>query len=348
MAKKTFTAESLTTLVDEIKAYVLNAVSKKADSSHSHSISNITNLQKTLDEKDDAIEEAKIEASNQDAVVLLEAQRYINTVADSKADATHGHEIADVNGLQTALDNKANNELATETANGIMSATDKKELNSISGDTNLGNFRSKTIADLLTAIDSWLDANSNIANASAYFIADKSWITGWNSGNTSAAITGGDTWTITNVAPYPSKTYTQLRISYYVNKEIYYVNRYNGTWGNVYQSAFKDDVDKKQDKITGGATTITSSNLTKNRALISNGSGKVAVSDVTSTELGYLDGVTSNIQTQLNGKLEGDGTVTGIYKDEDEYWLGVTSGDKRIITADNFTFADGVLTLHLS
>ena len=59
----------------------------------------------------------------------------------------------------------------------------------------------------------------------------------------------------------------------------------------------------KQDVIDGAASTITDSNLTANCALISNGSGKVDVSAVTSTELGYLDGVTSNIQTQLNSKL---------------------------------------------
>ena len=59
----------------------------------------------------------------------------------------------------------------------------------------------------------------------------------------------------------------------------------------------------KQDTITGGASTITSSNLTANLALVSDASGKVAVSEVTSTELGYLDGVTSNIQTQLDSKL---------------------------------------------
>ena len=66
--------------------------------------------------------------------------------------------------------------------------------------------------------------------------------------------------------------------------------------------------------ITGGATTITSSNLTASRALISNSSGKVAVSDVTSTELGYLDGVTSAIQTQLNNKQAkiGAGTANNI------------------------------------
>lgn len=54
--------------------------------------------------------------------------------------------------------------------------------------------------------------------------------------------------------------------------------------------------------ITGAASTIVSSNLTASRVLISNSSGKVAVSAVTSTELGYLDGVTSAIQTQLNNK----------------------------------------------
>lgn len=59
----------------------------------------------------------------------------------------------------------------------------------------------------------------------------------------------------------------------------------------------------KQDKIVGGASTITNDNLTANRALVSNSSGKVAVSAVTSTELGYLDGVTSNVQTQLDSKL---------------------------------------------
>lgn len=52
-----------------------------------------------------------------------------------------------------------------------------------------------------------------------------------------------------------------------------------------------------------GTSTIISSNLTANRALVSNANGEVAVSAVTATELGYLDGVTSNIQTQLNGKL---------------------------------------------
>jgi len=54
--------------------------------------------------------------------------------------------------------------------------------------------------------------------------------------------------------------------------------------------------------ITGAATTIDTENLTTSRALASDANGKVAVSGVTSTELGHVSGVTSAIQTQLNGK----------------------------------------------
>jgi hypothetical protein len=43
--------------------------------------------------------------------------------------------------------------------------------------------------------------------------------------------------------------------------------------------------------ITGAASTVVTANLTANRAVISNGSGKIDVSTVTSTELGYLSGV---------------------------------------------------------
>ena len=50
---------------------------------------------------------------------------------------------------------------------------------------------------------------------------------------------------------------------------------------------------------SGGASTLLAKNLSTNRALISNSSGKIAVSTITSTELGYLDGVTSNIQGQI-------------------------------------------------
>ena len=60
----------------------------------------------------------------------------------------------------------------------------------------------------------------------------------------------------------------------------------------------------KQPNITGAATTITATDLTANKAVISNNDGKIDVSNVTSTELSYLSGVTSAIQTQVDSKQE--------------------------------------------
>lgn len=79
-------------------------------------------------------------------------------------------------------------------------------------------------------------------------------------------------------------------------------------WGNITgtlsdQTDLQSALNAKQATITGAASTIVSSDLTNNRALISNGSGKVSVSAVTSTELSYVGGVTSALQTQLNAKL---------------------------------------------
>lgn len=70
----------------------------------------------------------------------------------------------------------------------------------------------------------------------------------------------------------------------------------------------KDYIDNLDITINGAASTIKDDDLTQNRAVISNADGKIAVSDVTSTELGYLDGVTSSIQTQLNNKVEKQST----------------------------------------
>jgi hypothetical protein len=67
-------------------------------------------------------------------------------------------------------------------------------------------------------------------------------------------------------------------------------------------SAIQTQIDSKQATITGAATTIDDADLTASRALVSSGSGKVAVSAVTATEVGYLDGVSSAIQTQLDAK----------------------------------------------
>lgn len=95
----------------------------------------------------------------------------------------------------------------------------------------------------------------------------------------------------------------------------------------------QSSLDAKQATITGGAATITSSNLTTNRALISNDSGKVAVSAVTSTELGYLGGVTSAIQTQLDSKAASSALSSYYTKTEIDNMEFITVSDIDTICA---------------
>ena len=99
---------------------------------------------------------------------------------------------------------------------------------------------------------------------------------------------------------------------------------------NGVTSAIQTQLDGKQATITGAATTVTGSNLTASRALTSNASGKIADSSVTATELGYLSGVTSAIQTQING-LQGSSAVLSDI-------AGLSTADGNIIVGDGSTF----------
>lgn len=67
---------------------------------------------------------------------------------------------------------------------------------------------------------------------------------------------------------------------------------------------------RAQGVITGGASSVVTADLTVSRALVSDGTGKIAASaSTTATEIGYVAGVTSAIQTQLNTKALDSNTV---------------------------------------
>ena len=103
------------------------------------------------------------------------------------------------------------------------------------------------------------------------------------------------------------------------------------------------DIDAREPTIIGGATSITGVDLTIDRALISNGSGKVAVSAVTSAELGNLTGLSGNIQTQLDTKVEtasnlGGGGAIGVFKQKaslDLEFKGLNAGSSKIAIVDD-------------
>jgi hypothetical protein len=94
-------------------------------------------------------------------------------------------------------------------------------------------------------------------------------------------------------------------------------------------------------------------NLTVSRLLVSDGSGDVSISAVTSTEAGYLDGVSSAIQTQLDSKASSSYVPTTItIADESSdttcfpLFVTAATGDLPPKSGTNLAFnsSSGVLT----
>ena len=115
--------------------------------------------------------------------------------------------------------------------------------------------------------------------------------------------------TLPNVTGAVTATQAELNLLDGVTATTAEITYVDGVTSNV-----QTQLDAKQATISGGASTIASSDLTASRALMSDSSGKVAVSAVTSTELSYLDGVTSNVQTQINTVTTAVNNVAGYHQ----------------------------------
>jgi hypothetical protein len=190
-----------------------------------------------------------------------------------------------------------------------------------------------TVATLVANVDGNLNGTANAANilSTARTIAasgDATWSVSFNgSANVSSALTLANTGVTattygTSTAVPTIAVDSKGRITSASNTNITFpVTTVNGFAGTVVLTT--SDVAegtnqyfttaRAQAAITGGASSVVTANLTASRALVSDGSGKIAASaTTTTTEIGYLAGVTSAIQTQLNGKLNlTGGTLTG-------------------------------------
>ncbi len=91
------------------------------------------------------------------------------------------------------------------------------------------------------------------------------------------------------------------------------IARFDGTTGQVIQNSAVTIADTSGNMAGVGTISsaeITSSSLTASRALVSGASKEIQSSSVTATEIGYVSGVTSAIQTQLGTKITGPGSST--------------------------------------
>lgn len=344
---------------DLIKEEIANSVIDKANSSHTHVVSDITDIQTTLDK------------------LLEDSKTYTNDAISTKAETDHVHEIEEVNGLQEELGSlqtliesstaPAGTTLGTVMSGGHVTITDgmimvqddshNHIIDNVDGLQDALNMKSDISHnhDDMYYTEPEVDLKVSEINASITGITSGDIIVGkanhaLSADSATAASTAEkavqdnsgniitDTYeTKTNAADKLSeaKSYADgikndllngAGEQYDTLKELGQLIDDNhdaidaleivasGKAEKVHTHAISDvidlqtSLDAKQPNITGAATTITSNNLTASRALTTDDSGKVAVSLVTSTELGYLSGATSNIQNQLNGK---QATITG-------------------------------------
>ncbi len=106
-----------------------------------------------------------------------------------------------------------------------------------------------------------------------------------------------------------------------VNSTASELNQLSGIDGNV-----QKQLDSKASNISGAASSIAYDDLSSGRAVVSDASGKVATSEVTSNELNFLSGVTSNIQDQLDAKAVTFDAGTGVTLNENLISIGQSVG----------------------
>lgn len=95
------------TSTNPVQNKVINtALSLKANTNHTHSITNITNLQSQLDGKANSVH-------THDDRYYTETE--MDTKLDNKANSTHTHNISDVTSLSTSLDGKMSNDYSEST-----------------------------------------------------------------------------------------------------------------------------------------------------------------------------------------------------------------------------------------
>ena len=267
---------------------------------------------------------------------------YTKTQSDARyAALTHTHtksQITDLttatssaDGLMTATDKakldtiqngaQKNPGNATATAAGLMSAADKAKLDGMAEGSTKVTVDSALSSTSVNPVQNKVINTALAGKAAVTHTHTKSQITDLKAATSSAdgLMTATDKAKLDGIESNAQKnTITGIKGNAETN---YRTGNVNITPANIGAAASSHthtiaNVSGLQDALNGkAASTHTHSassitGLTANRALVSDVNGHPAVSAVTATELGYLDGVTSNVQTQINSKAASSHTHT--------------------------------------
>jgi hypothetical protein len=292
----------------------------KANVSHNHSTTDITGLSASASELNilDGATLTTTELNYVDGVTSA-----IQTQLNSKASSSHTHVLADVTDV-TATPSELN------ILDGATVST--AELNILDGAT-LSTTELNYLDGVTSAVQTQL--NGKAASSHTHSLADVTDVTATASEVNSLSGVDSNVQDQIDGKAASSHTHTISAITD-ITVDAAAINSLDGVQGNVQdQLDDKSDVDHthtlsdvvdvtasftevnylvgttssvqnqlnaKQDDITGAASTVVSTDLSASKAVISNASGKIDVSSVTAAELGHVAGVTSGIQSQINGK----------------------------------------------
>lgn len=235
------------------------------------------------DEVRDRRDAVASEASARDAAVAS-----LSTRIDRKQDQlTAGQNVTIRDGVISAAGTEYGQ--ATNTAPGLMSASDKAKLDTVARGAEPNVIESVRVNGSPLTVTA--DGAVNVDLSGYATKADLSTIPKWDKVVVDRLPTTGIQLDKIYLVPN-SGSGTNSRDEYI------YVD---GKWELI--GTTETDISGKQDVITGAASTVTSADLTAGRVLVSDSAGKIAVDSlVTVSELRFLDGVKSNLQTQMDAE----------------------------------------------
>lgn len=312
--------------------HVVAVVGTKSDLDHNHDDKYYTESEidsKLLNKADtnhNHDESYDLKGSADDA--LAESKEYTDTVASGKANTSHTHSISNVTNLQTSLDEKVP---TSRTVNGkalseniTLSASDVGADAKGSASDALASAKSYT--DTKTsglASTSTVDTKISTHNTSTSAHSDiRDLITGLTTRLNTLADSDDTTldqmseiveYIKANKSLIDSITTSKVNVSDIVNNLT--TNVTNKPLSAAQGVAIKNLIDALQTAVDSKADSLSDLGVT-----------------ATATELNYMDGVTSNVQTQLDGKAASSHshTITASASDDDVVVLTGTNGTNKV------------------
>ena len=277
---------------------VNSLLSGKANTSHSHTIENITNLQSTLN--------SKAASNHTHSDIYTETE--VDELLEGKANSSHTHTIANVSGLQSALDSKA----ATSHGTHVSYSTTAPVMDgsaSVGTASTVARSDHKHPTDTSRAAKSDLDALTTTVNGKAnsshtHTIANITNLQSTLDGKAASGHTHSNATTSASGLMSPEDKAKLNGIASGANA--YTLPTASSTLGGVKTtSTVTSTSGYTACPIIGGVPYYKDTNTT-----YSLGSFGVTA---TAAELNYVDGVTSNIQNQLNSKAASSHNHSGVY-----------------------------------